>query len=162
MMGSDRQTGFWTLRGIGTSAAPMTGNTPLHSESLLDEGILHFPAIPFLTTLSSQFQRGFSEHRLLPLLGASISSTVLWMPRVRAKSGADQVYSGREWLSHHKTPGHILQCLFLISLLMISCRLAPSKLEVMRIASIGRTSSDYRSLTDHHRSRALAIIPNVT
>jgi hypothetical protein len=42
----------------------------------------------------SQFQTNFSPHPLLELLDAWISSAFLWMPRVRAKSRADQFCHG--------------------------------------------------------------------
>jgi hypothetical protein len=62
-------------------------NKSVHFDPLLDAGILHFPAIPFLTTGSPRFQTTFSQH---PLLDRCISSTLLWNSMGRQRRGSQR------------------------------------------------------------------------
>jgi hypothetical protein len=58
---------------------------PINPDSLLDEQPFHFLTIPFFTIRSSGFHTTFYWHQLLGLLDAWTSSTLFWMPRVRAQ-----------------------------------------------------------------------------
>jgi hypothetical protein len=86
-----RDSGRWAR--WGSRPPRKRRKAPVHSESVLDEPIPHFPVIPFLTTRSPQVQTAFSRVQLPAPLDRWLSYALLWVFRIRGKSGADQVCS---------------------------------------------------------------------